>query len=170
MAVRIAQQQWAAEMRSVGSTAVAVMVAMAQRDGAAQWSKRKLGCALADSGCALVTWAAPKWVGLLSSARLYSTIPSVRQHPVVIFACSRHCVGADWYDQDDEDDNSNIGGNNDDNDRFYCVIVPLPVTGWRTQAKLAGSSISGSSFSGGSGSGGIGSGSCMEQGRQHICC
>jgi hypothetical protein len=78
MAVAMAQQQWAAESGRVGSTAAAVMVAMAQRDGAAQWSKRKLGCALADSGCALVTWAALKWLGLLSLARLYSAIPSVR--------------------------------------------------------------------------------------------
>ncbi len=170
MAVVMAQRQWAAEMRSVGSTAAAVMVAMAQHDGAAQWSKCKSSCARADSGCALVTWAAPKWLGLLSSARLYSTIPSVRQHPIFVFACSCRCVGANWYDQDDEDDNSNIGGNDDNNDGFYCVVVPSPVTGWQTQAKLAGSSISGGSFSGGSGSGGIGSGSCMEQGRQHICC
>ena len=170
IAVVMAQRQWAAEMRSVGSTAAAVMVAIAQRNGAARWSKRKSGCALADSGCALVTWAAPKWLGLLSLARLYFAIPSVRQHPIVIFACGCRCVGANWYDRDDEDSNSNVGENDDDNDGFYCVVVPSPVTGWRTQAKLAGGSISGGSFSGGSGSGGIGSGSCMEQGRQHICC
>jgi hypothetical protein len=169
MAVAMAQRQWAAETGSVDSTAAAVMVAMVQRDGAAQWSKRKLGCALADLVCALVTWAAPKWLGLLSLARLYSAILSVQRHPVIAFACGCRCVGADWYDQYNEEDNSNVGGNNDDNDGFYCVVVPLPVNGWRTQAN-AGSSISGGSFSGCSGSGGIGSGSCMEQGQQHICC
>ncbi len=150
---------------------------MAQRKGAARWSKRKLGCALADSGCALadsgcalVTWAAPSWLGLLSLARLYSAIPSVRQHPVIVFACGHRRVGANWYNRYNEDNNSNVGGNDDDNNRFYCVVVPLPVTKWQTQAKLAGGSISGGSFSGGSGSSGIGSGSCMEQGWQHICC
>ncbi len=170
MAVAMVQRQWAAKTGSIGSTAAAVMVAMAQGDGAARWSKRKSGCALADLGCTLVTWAAPSWLGLLSLARLYSAIPSVQRHPVVLFARGRRRVGTDWYDQYNEDNNSNIGGNNDDDNGFYCVVVPLPVTGWRTQAKLAGGSISGSSFSGGSFSGGIGSGSCMEQGWQHICC
>ncbi len=170
MTVAMVQRQWAAEMGSIGSTAVAVMVVMAQCNGAAQWSKCKLGCALADSGCTLVTWAAPSWLGLLSLARLYSAIPSVQQHPIVVFACGRHCIVADRYDQYNEDGNRDVGGSDDDDDGFYCVVVPSPVTGWQTQAKLAGGSISGSSFSGGSSSGGIGSGSCMEQGWQHICC
>jgi hypothetical protein len=59
MAVAMAQRQWAAETGSVGSTAAAVMVAMTQCGGAARWSKRELGCTLADSVCTLVTWAAP---------------------------------------------------------------------------------------------------------------
>jgi hypothetical protein len=37
MAVAMAQQQWAAEMGNVGSTTAAVMIAMAQRNGTAQW-------------------------------------------------------------------------------------------------------------------------------------
>jgi hypothetical protein len=78
IAVAMVQQQWAAETGSVDSTAVSVMIAMVQCNGAAQWSKRKLGCALADLGYALVTWAAPKWLGLLSLARLYSATPPVQ--------------------------------------------------------------------------------------------
>jgi hypothetical protein len=136
MTVAMVQQQWAVETGSFGSTAVAVMVAMAQRNGAAQWSKRKSGCTLADSGCTIMTWAAPKWLGLLSSARLYSAIPSVQQHLVVIFACGHCRVGADQYNRYNEDNNSNVGGNDDNDNGFYCIVVQLPVTRWWTQAKL----------------------------------
>jgi hypothetical protein len=94
----------------------------------------------------------------------------MQQHPIIIFACGCCRVSTDRYNQYDEDNNSNVGENNDDDNGFYCVVVPSPVTGWRTQAILAGGSVSGGSLSGGSGSGGIGIGSCMEQGRQHICC
>jgi hypothetical protein len=39
------------------------------------------------------------------------------------------CIGADWYDQyNDNKDSNNVGNDNDDN-RFYRIVVPLPVTG-----------------------------------------
>jgi hypothetical protein len=133
-------------------------------DGAARWRSAmeqaqvglrpcRLGLRPRDLGCSQVAWAA-----VISKVVLRNPIRATT---------SRHRLC--WSSLHWRRSVRSIGNNDDDNG-FYCIVVPSPVTGWQTQVKLAGGSISSGSFSGGSGSGGIGSSSCMEWGWQHIYC
>ncbi len=176
MAMAMMQWQWVAETCSIGSMAAAVMVAMAQCNGAARVGLRpcRLGLRPCDLGCDLVAWAAV--VGTTTTMdSTASSWPVTRRQTQAKLAGgsisgssfsggsssggigSGSCMELGWQ-HICCNDNSNVGRNNNDDDGFYHVVVPLPVTGGQTcrqqhqQQQL---------------SSGIGSGSCMERG---LCC
>ena len=68
-------------------------------------------------------------IDVVSSARLYFSSPSVRRHVV-------RPPGGGRGDRRRDDDDWERDDDAEDGD-FYRVVVPSPVTGWRTQAKLA---------------------------------
>jgi len=89
----------------------------------------EIGCEHFDEGCSgcVVSTGVGRDIGVLKSAKLYFSSTAVRRRRLDV-------MRAGMQGQSRSSGESN---NDDVGDGFYKVVIPSPVTGWRTQAKLA---------------------------------